>query len=507
MVKKYERDHLYQKAGESTWYVRLVVPKDVRPAFGNRRTLTKTTGTSNKTEALVARLPILAKWKQEIQEARGWKSDTKDEWQQLAAEAGGRLNATRALAAQKMYTYSEKSSEPRDLSWLQALPGITEELVDAGRADLANRLALYAERLVYGLESKMTPEEGMALSNELAVLIAEINVHATADEYELTEDEHTTALSIVRNPSTYKPRSPITKAMLDSWATHLETQYGNAKTRDSLKQAVQLFSDYLTKEGYPLTFDTVHSFLQTLPFTHKTRSKYLWAGRTFWKWANKYQPAFRDQYGNTPCPFDGHELPKTGEAVGRERAAYTKAEIELLYHKAAETDIKLANLIQFGAYTGARLEEIGRIRPEDTIFDANGEPIGFKIYEAKTDAGVREVPLHTALVPLFKALSSNAAENDGYLFRGGKNKYSNRLDYLGKRFGRLKTAAGFDKDHTFHSLRHSFTTLLHQLGARAEILPYIIGHETGSFTLSKYSKGPTIEQKLDTVKVLNFDFG
>lgn len=292
MAKKHERDHLYQKAGESTWYVRLVVPADVRPAFGNRRTLTKTTGTSNKTEAMVARLPILALWKQQIQEARDWKAEAGDEWRQQAADAGERLNASRALAAQKIYSSSLDESPPSDLSWLEALPEMAQELISAGRADLANRLAHYSERLVGGI-GKMSPEEGMSLSNELAVLISDVNIAAISDEYELTKEEQVLAQTITRNPKFYKPRSPITKSMLDSWAPHLETQIKTAKTRNRLKQSVQRFSDYLTSEGKPLTFDTVHSFLQTLPFTRQTRANYLWAGRTFWKWANKYQPAFR----------------------------------------------------------------------------------------------------------------------------------------------------------------------------------------------------------------------
>ncbi|WP_083265537.1 MULTISPECIES: tyrosine-type recombinase/integrase [Pseudomonadaceae] len=506
MAKKYEHDHLYQKPGESTWYVRLVVPADVRPAFGNRRTLTKTTGTSNKAEAMVARLPILALWKQQIQEARNWKSETGDEWRQQAADAGERLKASRAHAAQKIYSSSMDESSTYDLSWLEELPGIAQELVDAGRADLANRLALYAERFVEGLERRMSPEEGMSLANEFAVLISEVSAQVTAEEYELTANEHATALTIVRDPKSYKPRSPITKGMLDSWATHLETQIKTAKTRDRHKRSMQRFSDYLTKEGLPLTFDTVHSFLDSLPPAKQTRANYLWSGRSFWKWANKYQPVFRDQYGNASCPFDGHELPKVGEAAGIERQAYTKAEIERLHRKASESDIQLAHLIQFGAYTGARLEEIGRIRPEDTIFDSNGEPVGFKVPESKTDAGVRDVPLHPALVPLFKELSARAAENDGYLFPGGKNKYGNRLDYLSKRFGRLRTAEGFGKKHVFHSLRHSFTTLLHQAGVSIEVLPYITGHETGSFTLAQYSKGPSFEQKKQAVSLLSFNF-
>lgn len=506
MAKKHERDHLYQKAGESTWYVRLVVPADVRPAFGNRRTLTKTTGTSNKTEAMVARLPILALWKQQIQEARDWKAETGDEWRQQAADAGELLNSSRAIAVQKIYSPSDSQGSPYDLSWLNGLPEIAGELVSVGRSDLANRLAEYAKKIIDGLERGMSPEEGMSLSNELAVLISEVSIAATADEYELTTEEQATALSIARNPKNYKPRSPITKSMLDGWATHLESQIPTAKTRDRHKASMLRFSNYLTSQGQPLTFDTVHAFLGTLSEIRQTRANYLWSGRSFWKWANKYQPAFRDQFSKQPCPFDGHELPKTGEAAGRKRKAFSKQEIESLHRKALEKgSTSLAHLIQFAAYTGARLEEIGRIRPEDTILDSSGEPVGFKIKESKTEAGVRDMPLHPALVHLFKKLSAKASENDGYLFAGGQNKYGNRMDGLSKQFGRLKSK-DFGKDHTFHSIRHSVTTLLHQEGVSMEVLPYILGHETRAFTLAQYSKGPSFEQKAQAIALLEYNF-
>lgn len=55
--------HLVQKSGESTWYVRMAVPADVRHAFGGRTKLIKTTGTTNKAEAMDRRHMILAQWK------------------------------------------------------------------------------------------------------------------------------------------------------------------------------------------------------------------------------------------------------------------------------------------------------------------------------------------------------------------------------------------------------------------------------------------------------------
>jgi hypothetical protein len=63
-------NHLFQKPNESTWYVRMTVPVEVRHAFGGLTKLVKTTGTSNKAQAMDRRLPILALWKQQIKEAK-----------------------------------------------------------------------------------------------------------------------------------------------------------------------------------------------------------------------------------------------------------------------------------------------------------------------------------------------------------------------------------------------------------------------------------------------------
>lgn len=502
------RDNLILRG--NTYHVRLALPADVRPFFGNRKLLSQSLKTGLQQEAKDRARAILLDWKNQITLARQTQASQAEQWREELAKVGTLSQRTLTRKVMKAVQGQPSMLERKGSAYIDGLMDSLRPVYEQFAAEL--REDGIWDELISSILDTTTAQlstsglESIPMIQNTTALINKARVQAASNRYQLTSSEQAEASSILANPKTYKPKSPISKTMLDSWAIHLATQIKTEKTRDRLKQSVQRFSDYLTSEGKPLVFDTVHSFLGTLPAAKQTRANYLWAGRTFWKWANKYQPAFRDQYGKAPCPFDGHELPKTGEAAGRKRAAYTKAEIERLYHKAAETDIQLANLIQFGAYTGARLEEIGRIRPEDTIFNASGEPIGFKIYEAKTDAGVRDVPLHTALIPLFKALSSNADANDGYLFPGGKNKYANRLDYLSKRFGRLKTAEGFGKDHTFHSLRHSFTTLLHQLGVSIEILPYITGHETGSFTLSQYSKGPSLAQKSEAVQKLTFSF-
>ncbi|WP_296232103.1 tyrosine-type recombinase/integrase [uncultured Pseudomonas sp.] len=500
-------DNIFQNKGKPTWYVRLDIPKDVRQAFGGRTVLKASLKTGLRSEAMARRLPYLAKWKTEIEDARQAKAGKGDEWRLAQHTAGLDIAARRTAAINRLYTPALPDSTPADFSWFLQLPDLIKELWEQGEAQIAERFTTYAQSYVAFLERGGSEGEAIALHQQFLEILQELEAASTAEDYLLSEKERQEAVAIVKNPALYKPRSPITKSMIEGWHKHLATQIKTQKTVDTNISRIKRISDHLNATGHALTFETIHNFLNSLSASRKTQTNYLWTGRSFWQWALKYNETFRNQFKGQPCPFDDHDLPRTGPLAPIERQAFTKEQVQELHQVAVEKkDTPLSHLIQFGAYTGARLEEIGRIRPEDTIFDASGEPIGFKIYESKTEAGIRECPLHPDLVSLFKKLSSNASNNDGFLFPGGENKYGNRLDPLSKRFGRLETALNYGKDHTFHSLRHTFTTLLHQAGVGVELISYLDGHTNASFTLSRYSKGPTLAQKREAVSLLSFDF-
>lgn len=508
MARKHERDHLYQKAGESTWYVRIVVPADVRPAFGNRRTLTKTTGTSSKVEALVARLPILAAWKHEIQLARQEKLENADRWRESLHNEAKQSERSLTRNVMRVVTGRHRHYSEEDVGKIMAAlaPFITEGAESLKNSGADAELVAQIPRLVRE-KFLTTGNEAVSKAQELNSLLRQTVLQATAHEYQLSSAEQAEAAIILANPKSFKPRSPITKAMLDQWSIHLETQINTAKTRDMHKNRVQRLSDWLSKEGRKLEFDSVHAFIESVSSSRNTRQNYLWSGRDFWKWACKYHPAFRDQFNSKPCPFDGHALPKAGKASGESYVAFTKNQVEALHAKALSLGNQaLADLIQLAAYTGARLEEIGRISTDNTIFE-DGKPIALKIEQAKTEAGVRDIPIHSQLQPLYQRLLETAPKNGGHLLVGGKNKYGNRLDYLSKQFGRLKTTEGYDNLHVFHSIRKTTTTELHRAGVPMEVLPWIVGHESAkAFTLDVYSAGPSFKQKQEAIEKLNFDF-
>lgn len=502
-------DNLIQKKNESTWYVRLDVPKDVRRALGNRTVLIQSLKTGMRSEAMVRRLPILAQWKADIAAAREQKIAAREQWRPELVDKGMRLeqqidvhvldavkNPPKGLGGTAAEIYARSDKLDQD---------IQELLLEVRRLE-----ELGATGLVERVRANLIDSESTTMVDAVmrsGQLVRDVVVQLAEHEYKLSPFESEEARELIINPTSYKPRSPISKSMIDAWSLHLVSQIESAKTRDSHKSRIEKISEFLTTEGAPLTFDTIHKFVKTQGGARSTLNNYLWSGRNFWKWAIKYNTQFREEFNGQQCPFDGHDLPKVGEEAGESYVPFTCKEVEDLHTKSKESGKDdLANLIVFGAFTGARIEEIGRIEPGDTIFDNDGEPIGFHIPKAKSVAGVRDVPLHTSLVPLYKLLCEQAPVNDGYLFKGGRNKYNIRLDRLGKQFGRMKTAAGFSHLHVFHSIRKTTTTELHRAGVGLEVLPYIVGHENKSFTLSVYSAGCSFEQKVKAIQLLHFDF-
>ena len=73
----------------------------------------------------------------------------------------------------------------------------------------------------------------------------------------------------------------------------------------------------------------------------------------------------------------------------------------------------------------------------------------FTITDSKTDAGIRQVPVHSALVEAVGRLMGES--QDGYLLSGLTfNKYGDRSNAIGKRFGRLKASLRFPEKKVFH---------------------------------------------------------
>ena len=167
---------------------------------------------------------------------------------------------------------------------------------------------------------------------------------------------------------------------------------------------------------------------------------------------------------------------------------FSPKEIVSLYKIALDVNQKLADFILIAMYTGARIEEICSLLCKDV--DLKEESI--TIVDAKTEAGERTIPIHPHIKDRIEKLIE--ASTDDYLLSGlTKNKYGDRANALGQRFGRLKTKQKFSTRYVFHSIRKTFTTMLENAGVGENLAADIVGHEKPRITYGLYSGGASLE--------------
>lgn len=194
--------------------------------------------------------------------------------------------------------------------------------------------------------------------------------------------------------------------------------------------------------------------------------------------------------GGSNLPYSAAEVVKLWETAKKRKVGSTKD---------APFDTQLANLILLGAYTGARIEELCSLKTIDVTEQS------FRITDAKTEAGIREVPIHSAIASFVKKLTKES--EDGYLLSGLTfNKYQDRSNAIGKRYGRLKTSLGYSGSYTFHSLRSTVITQFENAGVSENLAADIVGHEKPRITYGLYSGGASLPVKKEAIELVKYPF-
>lgn len=279
-----------------------------------------------------------------------------------------------------------------------------------------------------------------------------------------------------------------------------------AKTKDQMiKDVALLVAKFPTLQG--INKNSVRRWVDELTLGGKGASslrRILSFCRNYWKYVAKYGAVER---GATP--FDGVIDPASKGKRKKANLPYSPRDVVKLWKAAslrrvglakdAPFDTQLANLVKLGAYTGARIEELCSVKVEKVSASV------IKIEDAKTEAGWREVPIHAAIADLVKKLKKES--KDGYLLSGLTfNKYGDRSNAIGKRFGRLKEELGFDEFHTFHSLRSTVATLLENAHIPEGVAADIIGHEKTTMTYGLYSGGASLATKREALAKVSYPF-
>ena len=226
-------------------------------------------------------------------------------------------------------------------------------------------------------------------------------------------------------------------------------------------------------------------------------NKYLQCYSSMMKWAvaNKY-------IENNP--FEGVRLKDKKKG---KREQFTKAEIGIMLNELAKKEEGLANkdYRYWGAllaiYTGARLNEIASLTPDDIKQDQNG--IWYieindedEAKQLKTDAAKRIVPIHSSLIDLgFLSYVNKARAN----LSQDCTRLLYELTYKEKEGWGRKLGRWFNEEFlvtlglkvpirkTLHSLRHSFITSLSVAGVDGASIKSMVGHEADTVTSAVYT--------------------
>lgn len=205
--------------------------------------------------------------------------------------------------------------------------------------------------------------------------------------------------------------------------------------------------------------------------------------RNFWRYLREIEktsaelqpfvvPSFTNKTSNKATPVKGGWVPFTSREV-----------VTLLNAAIEKQDQELTDLIRFGMYSRARIKELCALKANYCTEGASGqhEWPALTIADSKMDAGVRTVPVHSELVAVVDRLKKSSTNE--YLLSGLTfNKYGDRSNVIGKRFGRLKQALGFPDEKVFHSIRKIVVTLLENTGISAKLTTDIVGHEKRRIT-------------------------
>ncbi len=142
-------------------------------------------------------------------------------------------------------------------------------------------------------------------------------------------------------------------------------------------------------------------------------------------------------------------------------------------------------MIRLGALTGARIESLFQLKPENVGVDTKTK-IEYLHFADKTEAGDREVPLLPAIKSYLLTRKQHVGAGGFLLPSTAENKYGDRSVPCQKRFGRLKTELGFDSKYTYHSIRKTVATMLDEAGIAEQISADILGHKIRTMTYGVY---------------------
>jgi len=342
--------------------------------------------------------------------------------------------------------------------------------------DTSHPVLSHSERIEMEVEGEYGLKTNMAFSHE--------------DDFEEKHPEThkiiKTAIKIA-NPEKY-PLSVLTKEFIALEKKRLKPATCRRKEKH-IHEFIEYSKDAEIKEiTKRLCSDYAHSILEIKNPAHETLRNTILDISTLFSWA--------EGRGYTDFnPFYRLKLP-LGRKKVQERIPWSDEDIlRFLTSDFVNKNEFIATAIAL--YTGMRLDEICMLKNKDIFDDL------FHIYEGKTEAARRVVPVHPVLK---KIIVSNDSDNEEYILKGLVSAgYDNKRSCnFQKRLGRTRKRLNLPKGIVFHSLRNTVITKLQNNMIALYNIELIIGHAQKSVALGVYSGGLAVQHLREIINGISY---
>jgi integrase len=424
----------YLKRRGQTWFVRVQIPKHSWKAAGGRREYVKTLKTHDLNKANKLKHAHVAAFKRKIEALqRGKPNDALDELYEKAMAWRDTLERHKGEVL-----FNEGGDEERPYY-------LNDEYLSRISEEAQQFLETHGERAATTF-FKFARGEGTPLRQQIAPWLIEQSGHVIGQ----TISQHRTVLN----------------AFL-TWAGEGETIEDVGR-----KRAGEFVS---------------HLLAPTSRLSRQTAKRYLSSLSSFWKWLEARGFA-RDN------PWTRHGVgkkPKLGEAAKRTQWS-DDALVKLLSGRYTRryTDI-LHDLSKLALVTGARLDELCALKPEDVQKQQDGWWL--TITAGKTEAAVRDVPVHESAAHVLERRLKHAKSFlfDALIPSGPDKKRSWNVS---KAFGLYTRSLELgDVRRNFHELRNTFIEAMEAAEVPESTTKLIVGHARASMTYGRYSKGQRVQ--------------
>ncbi len=444
----------YVEKRRRVYYAALDVPQDVRHAIGKRRYF-QSVKTESKAVAERRAGRLVAGWKLEIDRAR--KKLNGDPSDPLEDEAMFWRDALRKA----------KGDEDRDILREQ-VADIADDMWKAA----ASRQGMHDERDLppEGLPELEAAKRFYALATGKVIRTADYIEEWTANDLQHVEAKtgDLKRLAVSRFCKAFPTVDAVNKKAVRQWAV------------DMMRGA-----DGLAFASVQRTISDCRGYWHFLQRSEVVPEDFLPFDRLDLKGGNGGKAARRPSPKGARQPFASKDVPR------------------LLQAATDKGDQHLADLIGLGMWTGCRLEELCALKVDKVTLGTDPKGDVIEIEDAKSPAGWRTVPVHTKLRTTLERLLEDT--KDGYVISGlTLNKYGDRSNAIGKRFGRLKAKLGYGPQHVFHSIRKTVVTILENAGVAEGVVADIVGHEKPTMTYGLYSGGSTLATMRKAIRKLAY---